>query len=144
MQTLSFAAVSILALAVAVIPTHADALSVRFSWAGIPACASISPAFDLQGVPVGTKRLSFTMTDLNVPTFHHGGSTIAYNGDAVSRGSIRYIGPCPPHGEHHNYRWAVQALDAEGKVLRQSQRGGDVSALRQRTRQQCAAVSPIA
>ena len=59
------------------------------------------------------------MTDLNVPTFHHGGSTIAYNGDAVSRGSIHYIGPCPPHGEHHNYRWVVQALDAAGKVLDQ-------------------------
>ena len=117
MQALSFGAVSILALAAAVIPTHADALSVSFSWVGIPACASISPAFDLKGVPVGTKRLSFTMTDLNVPTFHHGGSTIAYDGDAVSRGSINYIGPCPPHGEHHNYRWVVQALSAGGKVL---------------------------
>ena len=119
MRTLSFAAVSILALAAAVVPTIANALSVRFSWAGIPACASISPAFELQGVPPGTKHLSFTMTDLNVPTFHHGGSAIAYDGDAVSRGSIRYIGPCPPHGEHHNYRWLVQALDAAGNVLAQ-------------------------
>lgn len=92
-------------------------LSVRFSWAGIPACASISPAFELGGVPAGTKLLSFMMTDLNVPTFHHGGSSIAYAGDAVSRGAIRYTGPCPPHGEHHNYRWTVQALDAAGKVL---------------------------
>ncbi len=117
MRTLSFAAVSILALAAAVVPTVANAMSVRFSWAGIPACASISPAFDLSGVPVGTKRLSFTMTDLNVPTFHHGGSTIAYDGDAVNRGRIRYIGPCPPRGERHNYRWVVQALDAAGKVL---------------------------
>ena len=117
MRTRSFAAVSAISLAAAVIPTHANALSVRFSWAGVPACASISPAFDLRGVPIGTTRLSFTMTDLNVPTFHHGGSTIAYRGDAVSRGSIRYVGPCPPHGERHNYRWAVQALDASGKVL---------------------------
>jgi phosphatidylethanolamine-binding protein (PEBP) family uncharacterized protein len=117
MRTLSFVAVSILTLAAAVVPTIANALSVRFSWAGILACASISPAFDLSGVPVGTKRLSFTMTDLNVPTFHHGGSTIAYDGDAVSRGRIRYIGPCPPRGEHHNYRWAAEALDAAGNVL---------------------------
>lgn len=117
MRTLSFAAVSILALAAVVVPTIANALSVRFSWAGIPACASISPAFDLRGVPIGTKRLSFTMTDLNVPTFHHGGSTIAYDGGAVSRGSIRYIGPCPPHGDHHNYRWLVKALDAAGNIL---------------------------
>ncbi len=94
-----------------------DAMSVRFTWVGIPACASISPAFELGGVPAGTKSLSFTMTDLNVPTFHHGGSTIAYAGDAVSQGAISYTGPCPPSGEHHNYRWTVQALDAAGKVL---------------------------
>jgi phosphatidylethanolamine-binding protein (PEBP) family uncharacterized protein len=117
MRTLSFAAVSVLALAAAAVPKSANALSVRFSWAGIPACASISPAFELRGVPADTKHLSFTMTDLNVPAFHHGGSTIAYDGDAVSRGAIRYTGPCPPHGEHHNYRWMVQALDAAGKVL---------------------------
>jgi len=117
MRTLSFAKASVLALAAAVVPTIANALSVRFSWAGIPACASISPAFDLRGVPTSTKHLSFIMTDLNVPTFHHGGSTIAYDGDAVSRGRIRYIGPCPPRGEHHNYRWVVEALDAAGKVL---------------------------
>jgi len=117
MRTLTFAAVSVLALAAAIVPTTANAMSVRFSWAGIPACTSISPAFDLQGVPTGTKHLTFTMTDLNVPTFHHGGSTIAYNGDAVSRGSIRYTGPCPPHDERHNYRWVVQALDVAGKVL---------------------------
>ncbi|MGB8575924.1 MAG: hypothetical protein WCD56_05065 [Pseudolabrys sp.] len=94
-----------------------DALSVRFTWVGIPACASTSPAFELGGVPAGTKSLSFTMTDLNVPTFHHGGSTIAYTGDAVSRGAISYTGPCPPSVEHHNYRWTVQALDAARKVL---------------------------
>ena len=117
MRTLSFAAVSILALAAGVVPTIANALSVSFSWAGIPACTSISPAFDLREVPIGTTRLSFTMTDLNVLTFQHGGSTIAYNGNAVSRGAIRYIGPCPPHGERHNYRWVVQALDAAGNVL---------------------------
>ena len=92
-------------------------LSLRFSWAGIPPCASISPAFELGSMPAGTKRLSFMMTDLNVPTFHHGGSTIAYDGGAVSRGAIQYTGPCPPGSEHHNYRWTVQALDAGGNVL---------------------------
>jgi len=118
MRTPSFAAVTALAIgAAAVVPTSANALSVRFSWSGIPACASISPAFDLQGVPAGTKRLSFLMTDLNVPAFRHGGSTIGYDGNAVRRGAIRYTGPCPPRGEHHNYRWVVQALDAAGKVL---------------------------
>jgi phosphatidylethanolamine-binding protein (PEBP) family uncharacterized protein len=96
---------------------HADTLTVRFSWVGIPACATISPAFELGGVPAGTKRLSFSMTDLNVPSFHHGGSTVPYEGDAVKRGAIRYTGPCPPRGERHNYRWSVTALDSAGKVL---------------------------
>lgn len=117
MRALSFAAVPILVLATAVLPTRADALSARFSWVGIPPCASISPAFELGNVPAGTKRLNFTMTDLNVPAFHHGGSTITYKADAVRRGAIRYTGPCPPRGEHHNYRWTVEALDAAGKVL---------------------------
>jgi phosphatidylethanolamine-binding protein (PEBP) family uncharacterized protein len=119
MRRLSLSAVPVLALAAAVLPmpTRADALSLRFSWVGIPACTSISPAFELGGVSTGTKRLSFMMTDLKVPTFHHGGSTIAYDGDAVRRGAIRYTGPCPPRGERHNYRWTVQALGAAGKVL---------------------------
>jgi phosphatidylethanolamine-binding protein (PEBP) family uncharacterized protein len=118
MRTLTIAAVSVIALGMeGLVLTPANALSVRFSWAGIPACASISPTFELRGVPAGTKRLSFTMTDLNVPTFYHGGSSIGYDGDSVSRGAIRYTGPCPPHGEHHNYRWVVQALDAAGKVI---------------------------
>ena len=98
MRALSFALVPIGALAVTVLPTQADTLSVRFSWAGIPACAAISPAFELGGVPVGTKRLRFTMIDLYALTFDHGGSTITYDGDSVSKGAIRYTGPCPPRG----------------------------------------------
>lgn len=92
-------------------------LSVHFSWAGIQACGSISPAFTLGNVPAGTKSLSFMMTDINVPTFHHGGSTIPYKGNAVRQGAITYTGPCPPSGQSHLYRWTVQALDAGGKVL---------------------------
>jgi phosphatidylethanolamine-binding protein (PEBP) family uncharacterized protein len=92
-------------------------LSLHFSWAGIPACSSISPAFELGGVPADATSLSFMMTDLDMPTFHHGGSTVAYAGNVVSRGAVNYTGPCPPHGERHNYRWTVQALDASGKVL---------------------------
>jgi len=117
MRALPFALVPICALAVTVLPAQADTLSVRFSWAGIPACVAISPAFELGGVPVGTKRLRFTMTDLYVLTFQHGGSTITYDGDSVNKGAIRYTGPCPPDGERHNYRWTVYALDSGDTVL---------------------------
>ena len=57
------------------------------------------------------------MTDLNMPSFHHGGSTIPFSGNLVRQGAITYTGPCPPGGEHHTYRWTVQALDGAGKVL---------------------------
>ena len=100
-------------------PTSGDtpSISLRFSWVGIPACASISPPFQLGGVPTGTKYLSFMMTDLNAPSFHHGGSTIPYTGNYVRQGAIAYTGPCPPAGQRHNYRWSMQALDAAGKTL---------------------------
>jgi phosphatidylethanolamine-binding protein (PEBP) family uncharacterized protein len=105
------------ALAGAAIAARAEDFSLRFSWAGIPACQAVSPAFELTGVPVGAKSLHFNMTDLDVPTFPHGGSTIPYKGDAVPRGAIKYVGPCPPRGERHRYRWMVQALDGSGKVM---------------------------
>jgi len=108
---------ALLGLAMAAAPAKADAFSARFSWAGIPACRTISPAFELAGVPAGAKRLRFEMKDLDVPGFRHGGSTVAYTGDTVKQGAIHYIGPCPPGGEHHRYRWTIEALDASGKVL---------------------------
>jgi phosphatidylethanolamine-binding protein (PEBP) family uncharacterized protein len=93
------------------------ALMVHFSWAGIPACGSTSPAFELDNVPDDTRQLRFMMTDLNMPSFNHGGSTVTYTGNVVEQGAVTYTGPCPPSGEHHNYRWTVQALDVAGSVL---------------------------
>jgi phosphatidylethanolamine-binding protein (PEBP) family uncharacterized protein len=94
-----------------------SSLSLHFSWAGISACASTSPAFELDNVPADTRQLSFKMTDLNMPSFDHGGSTVTYTGNVVDRGAVTYTGPCPPRGEQHNYRWTVQALDVAGNVL---------------------------
>src|SRR5262249_24337918 len=71
----------------------------------------------LGGVPADTTRLNFMMTDLNMPTFHHGGSTVAYTGDVVSRGAGNYTGPLPPHGESHNYSWTVEAPHAAAKIF---------------------------
>jgi len=104
-------------LALAASPGRAIAFGVRFSWSGIPACERISPELHLSDVPPGTKRLHCEMKDLDVPGFRHGGSTVTYTGDTVARGAIHYVGPCPPHGERHRYRWTIQALDAGGKVI---------------------------
>jgi phosphatidylethanolamine-binding protein (PEBP) family uncharacterized protein len=97
--------------------TESSPLTVSFSWAGIPACASTSPPFQLDNVPADTRQLSFVMTDLNMPSFSHGGSTVTYTGNLVERGAVTYTGPCPPSGERHNYRWRVQALDVAGNAL---------------------------
>jgi phosphatidylethanolamine-binding protein (PEBP) family uncharacterized protein len=109
--------IAALGFVTAVTAGEAQAFSARFSWAGIAACQAVSPAFDLSGVPAGTKKLRFTMTDLNVPSFHHGGATIAYRGGQVRKGAIHYTGPCPPGGEHHRYQWTIEALDAAGKAM---------------------------
>jgi len=108
---------AVIGFAVVAVPGQASAFTARFTWAGIPACGNTSPAFKLGGVPRGTKQLRFTMTDLNVPSFQHSGSTIAYRGNAVQKGAIAYTGPCPPGGERHRYRWTIRALDAAGKVI---------------------------
>jgi phosphatidylethanolamine-binding protein (PEBP) family uncharacterized protein len=95
----------------------ASAFSASFSWAGITACGSTSPAFRISAAPAGTKQLRFKMVDLNVPDYAHGGSTVAYNGGAVAQGTVSFIGPCPPPGTKHTYRWTVEALDGSSKVL---------------------------
>lgn len=98
--------------------TGAKAFSAAFSWAGIPACQTVSPAFTFRDVPPGTKQLRFVMHDQQAPAFHHGGSTVPYSGsNAIPRGAIRYIGPCPPQGQRHQYRWTIDALDRAGKIL---------------------------
>ncbi|HEY1736084.1 MAG TPA: phospholipid-binding protein [Methylovirgula sp.] len=105
------------ALAVALVPQGAFAMKASFSWAGIPACDKISPAFTIADAPAGTKNLRFVMHDKDAPNFHHGGSTVVYAGGGVAQGAIDYIGPCPPGGEVHHYLWTIEALDAAGKVL---------------------------
>ncbi len=75
--TLGFA----LALA-SLIPQEAFAMKASFSWAGIPACETISPAFTIADAPAGTKSLRFMLHDKDAPHFHHGGSTVAYSGGA--------------------------------------------------------------
>ncbi len=71
----------------------AVAFSASFAW------CSGSPRFALTDVPPGTARLQFAMTDLNVPSFHHGGGAVAYSGQtAVPCGAFSsgFAGPSPP------------------------------------------------
>ena len=98
--------------------TDAAAMSLKFSWAGYRACSARSPAFSLSDVPAETVRLAFKMMDRDVPSYPHGGGTVAYRGQGeIPSGAFSYMGPCPPSGQQHTYEWAVQALDRDGKAI---------------------------
>jgi len=92
----------------------AFAFSASFRW------CSGSPSFALTDVPPATMALQFAMTDLNVPSFHHGGGKIAYSGQtAVPCGAFSsdFIGPSPPAGEVHTYEFNIKALGSGGAIL---------------------------
>jgi phosphatidylethanolamine-binding protein (PEBP) family uncharacterized protein len=109
-------AVAFVALAVGM--SDASAMSLEFTWAGYQACSKSSPAFIVSDVPAATRHLKFKMVDENVPTYRHGGGTVAYSGThRLPAGAFSYRGPCPPSGQQHVYEWTVQALDRNGKTL---------------------------
>ena len=107
-------------MAAAVVPvlllsaSGAWAFSASFTW-----CAG-SPRFTLQEIPAGTTQLQFAMTNLNKPSFHHGGGTVDYRGQAeVPCGAFAkgFVGPSPPPGEVHTYEFTVKALGTNGASL---------------------------
>jgi phosphatidylethanolamine-binding protein (PEBP) family uncharacterized protein len=60
------------------------------------------------------------MTDLNKPSFHHGGGTVDYRGQAeVPCGAFAktFTGPSPPPGEVHTYEFTIKALGGTGAAL---------------------------
>jgi phosphatidylethanolamine-binding protein (PEBP) family uncharacterized protein len=105
--------------------TEAFAMKASFSWAGIPACRKISPAFNISHAPPKSKSLRFALRDNDAPRFRHGGSTVVYEGPSVPQGAITYIGPCPPAAEVHHYVWTVEALDERGHVLDRTTAAGN-------------------
>ena len=103
----------------------AAAFSAKFSWHGIPACGTVSPAFTLKAVPRGTATLSLAMRDRDAPDAQQGGSTVPYAGrGAVPKGAVTYTGPCPPKGTSHHYIWTIHALDAKGGDLDMTEAAG--------------------
>ena len=90
------------------------AFSANFTW------CSGSPSFSFQGVPKGTTKLEFQMSDLDKPDYRHGGGTVAYHG----KGSIpcdaftsSFNGPAPPYGQVHTYQFEIKAIGANGQTL---------------------------
>jgi phosphatidylethanolamine-binding protein (PEBP) family uncharacterized protein len=93
-------------------------LDVNFDWKPANRCSAVSPEFRITGIPADTKTLKFSMVDLNVPTFMHGGGNVPYlGGTTIKEGSFTYVGPCPPAGNQHRYEFTVQALNAAGDTV---------------------------
>lgn len=97
-------------------PVLASEFTISFEWGDIPLCTSGSPntianpKFVLTNVPAGTKFIQFTMTDLDVPSYDHGGGTVEYNGkNVIEPGAFKYSSPCPPDGSHR-YEWTAKAI----------------------------------
>ncbi|MEJ8571296.1 YbhB/YbcL family Raf kinase inhibitor-like protein [Microbaculum marinum] len=104
----------------------AQAFSIAFDWSGLKSCTSgrpntvDSPPFRISGLPAGTKSVVFKLVDVNVPTYNHGGGTVAVSQSGqLPRGAFKYKSPCPPNGRH-TYEWTATAKDGargSGKTL---------------------------
>jgi len=116
-------ATAILAIAFHMQSAQAAGFKISFSWGNLKKCNSgnpnrvTNPKFSLSGVPKGTKTIQFSMKDLAVPSYRHGGGKVKYNGESsIAPGAFKYKSPCPPGGRH-TYQWTAIAKDAKGKKL---------------------------
>lgn len=101
-------------------PAMADEFTLSFEWGDIPLCTSgqpntvPNPRFVLSNIPEGTKFISFKLTDLDRPSYNHGGGTIEYTGkNIIEPGAFKYKSPCPPDGSHR-YEWSAKAKESDG------------------------------
>ena len=102
-------------------------LDVGFDWSKTRRCTTASPEFTVGGAPAGSATLRFRMTDLDNPSWNHGGGDVKYTGPRIEGGALTgYNGPCPPGGTSHRYEFVVDALNAagdtvvaRGKIMRQ-------------------------
>ena len=104
-------------------PALSADFTFAFDWGGLKKCTSgnpntvANPIFKLKNVPEGTTKIKFSMTDLAVPSYYHGGGTASYAGqDVIQPGAFNYKSPCPPDGKHP-YQWTAIAVDGSGKKL---------------------------
>ncbi len=101
-------------------PAIASEFAISFEWGNIPLCTSgqpnvvPNPKFVLSNIPQGTKFIQFQMTDLDVPSYDHGGGTVEYTGkNVIEPGAFEYQSPCPPSGSHR-YQWTATAKKKTG------------------------------
>lgn len=106
----------VLATALALAAPAAQAFSISFDWSGLTLCTNgrpntvDNPAFRIRDLPAGTQSVVFRLTDLDVPSYDHGGGTVnmSQQSGTLPRGAFRYKSPCPPSGAH-TYEWTATA-----------------------------------
>jgi phosphatidylethanolamine-binding protein (PEBP) family uncharacterized protein len=94
-------------------------LSVEFTWKDTKACSNISPEILVSNLPAEIQIVKVVLTDIDVPTWNHGGGEIDNFGNGkIPAGSLKsgYNGPCPPSGSHR-YQFTVKAVDADGVII---------------------------
>ncbi len=108
--------IGVLAFCFSTSTAQAAELKFDFQWVGWKdKCSGKSPEFKIISVPEGTTRITFKLTDLDVPGWSHGGGAVSYSGKDIPRGALKgsYNGPCPPSGTH-KYEWTATAYDKKG------------------------------
>ena len=100
-------------------PILAGDFKITFDWSDLKLCTSgnpnyvNNPRFTLENVPKGTKFIKFSLTDLDVPSYNHGGGSAEYkNQTVIEPGVFKYNSPCPPSGSH-TYEWVASAEDSD-------------------------------
>jgi|SRR5215468_1001648 len=92
-------------------------LGVDFTFGPKHKCQGISPEIRLGNVPGGIASYEVTLTDLDVPSFHHWSQTVRAEGPIIREGAgSSYFGPCPPSGTHR-YQIKVVALDGQNRAV---------------------------
>ena len=93
----------------------ANDFQISFEWGNLKLCNTgkpnvvKNPIFELSNVPDETKWIYFKLTDLNVPSYNHGGGWVEYAGiNKIKSGEFTYKSPCPP-GKTHKYQWTATA-----------------------------------
>jgi phosphatidylethanolamine-binding protein (PEBP) family uncharacterized protein len=102
------------------VPAASAEFALSFEWGDIPLCTTgnpnivPNPKFVLSNIPEGTKFIQFKLTDLDVPSYNHGGGIVEYTGNnTIEPGAFEYKSPCPPGGSHR-YRWTATAKKKNG------------------------------
>jgi phosphatidylethanolamine-binding protein (PEBP) family uncharacterized protein len=101
-------------------------MTIDYEWLREHKCSSKSPALNIAGIPAGATKLTATLIDNDVPSYPHGGGSVAItNADTftIETGALsNYKGPCPPNFSSfgHDYSWTIRAFDTSGKELASS------------------------